>query len=206
MRLPVGTAMDARLRLPKCPAMPSKPHPLAKSHARRIWLRAQRLDESRAVRRRARGDARRGGASRLRADRHHQRDRALPPPHPLHAHSRTTGASICARRRRVDKTVFEYWTHALSYVPTRDLRFFVGAMKRQRQRRSAWFSAVKKEDLRKVLTRIRKHGAADDPRHRRRRAGGEGPRLGEPQAVEAGAAARLLHAACVTVSRARPAC
>ena len=24
----------------------------------------------------------------------------------------------------VDKTVFEYWTHALSYVPTRDLRFY----------------------------------------------------------------------------------
>ena len=40
----------------------------------------------------------------------------------------------------VDKTVFEYWTHALSYVPTGDMRFFLGAMKRHWQRRSAWFT------------------------------------------------------------------
>ena len=72
--------------------------------------------------------------------------------------------------------MFEYWTHALSYVPTRDMRFFVGAMKREWQRRSAWFAAVKPQDLRKVLTRISKQRRADDPRHRRRRAGGEGPR------------------------------
>ena len=25
----------------------------------------------------------------------------------------------------VDKSVFEYWTHALSYVPAKDLRFFI---------------------------------------------------------------------------------
>ena len=59
----------------------------------------------------------------------------------------------------IDKTVFEYWTHALSYVPTRDLRFFVRAMKQDWQARSAWFGAVKKADLRRVLARIRKHGA-----------------------------------------------
>ncbi|MBU6463796.1 MAG: winged helix DNA-binding domain-containing protein [Bradyrhizobium sp.] len=28
-----------------------------------------------------------------------------------------------------DKSVFEYWTHALSYVPYRDIRFFIRAMK-----------------------------------------------------------------------------
>jgi uncharacterized protein YcaQ len=59
----------------------------------------------------------------------------------------------------VDKTIFEYWTHALSYLPTRDIRFYISAMKHDWQRRSVWFTAVKKEDLRKVLTRIRKHGA-----------------------------------------------
>ena len=41
----------------------------------------------------------------------------------------------------IDKTVFEYWTHALSYLPTSDMRFYVGAMKRDWQRRSAWFAA-----------------------------------------------------------------
>jgi uncharacterized protein YcaQ len=59
----------------------------------------------------------------------------------------------------VDKTVFEYWTHALAYLPTHDLRFYVRDMKKNWQARSAWFSKVKDKDLRKVLARIRKHGA-----------------------------------------------
>jgi uncharacterized protein YcaQ len=59
----------------------------------------------------------------------------------------------------IDKSVFEYWTHALSYVPTRDMRFFVAAMKRDWQRRSTWFARVTPGDLRKVLTRIKKDGA-----------------------------------------------
>jgi uncharacterized protein YcaQ len=33
------------------------------------------------------------------------------------------------RAQSVDKAVFEYWTHALSYVPAEDLRFFLPAMK-----------------------------------------------------------------------------
>ena len=59
----------------------------------------------------------------------------------------------------VDKTVFEYWTHALSYVPTKDIRFFFPAMKRHRQSPKSWFSSVKKEELRRVLTLIRNDGA-----------------------------------------------
>jgi len=59
----------------------------------------------------------------------------------------------------IDKTVFEYWAHALSYLPTRDLRFYVRAMRQDWQARSAWFGAVKEADLRKVLGRIRRHGA-----------------------------------------------
>ena len=59
----------------------------------------------------------------------------------------------------VDKTVFEYWTHALSYLPTADMRFYVGAMKRHWQRRSTWFTSVTPADLRKVLRRIRTQGA-----------------------------------------------
>jgi uncharacterized protein YcaQ len=62
------------------------------------------------------------------------------------------------RAQSVDKTVFEYWTHALSYVPTRDFRFYVRAMKRHWKARSAWFGVVKAGDLRKVLGRIRRHG------------------------------------------------
>jgi uncharacterized protein YcaQ len=29
------------------------------------------------------------------------------------------------RAQSLDRSVFEYWTHALSYVPTRDYRFFL---------------------------------------------------------------------------------
>jgi uncharacterized protein len=62
------------------------------------------------------------------------------------------------RAQSIDKTVFEYWAHALSYVPTSAMPIYAGAMKRDWQRRSAWFTAVKSEDLRKVLARIRKSG------------------------------------------------
>jgi uncharacterized protein YcaQ len=58
----------------------------------------------------------------------------------------------------LDKSVFEYWTHALSYVPTADMRFFLPEMKRHRQSTSIWFSSVKKKDLKKVLTLIREGG------------------------------------------------
>src|SRR6202043_3273385 len=59
----------------------------------------------------------------------------------------------------VDKSVFEYWTHALSYVPAKDLRFFIAAMRRHRREGHKWLGAVKPEDLRKVMRLIRRDGA-----------------------------------------------
>ena len=62
----------------------------------------------------------------------------------------------------IDKTVFEYWTHALSYVPTESLRFYVRDMRQAHQdwqRRNGWFGTVSNGDLRRVLLRIRRHGA-----------------------------------------------
>lgn len=59
----------------------------------------------------------------------------------------------------VDKSVFEYWTHALSYVPTRDLRYFIPAMKRHRLAGHKWFASVSKADTRKVLKLIKTDGA-----------------------------------------------
>jgi uncharacterized protein len=58
----------------------------------------------------------------------------------------------------VDKTVFEYWTHALSYVPTRDFRFYVAAMRRHRTRPDTWFGTVSPADLRKVMRLLRDEG------------------------------------------------
>lgn len=57
-----------------------------------------------------------------------------------------------------EKTVFEYWTHALSYVPTKDFRFFMEDMKQTRQSPSNWFQSVKKEEMQKVLRLIKKDG------------------------------------------------
>ncbi len=59
----------------------------------------------------------------------------------------------------VEKSVFEYWTHALSYIPTRDFRFFVGAMKEHRVNPGGWYRSVSKADLRKVMTLVKKGGA-----------------------------------------------
>src|SRR5664279_3040367 len=41
-----------------------------------------------------------------------------------------------------DKSVFEYWTHALSYVPAADLRYFLPAMRRHRREGHRWLSSV----------------------------------------------------------------
>jgi uncharacterized protein YcaQ len=54
--------------------------------------------------------------------------------------------------------VFEYWTHALSYVPTRDMRFLFRHAASPREGHK-WLSSVKPADLRKVLRLIRRDGA-----------------------------------------------
>jgi uncharacterized protein len=131
---------------------------LSKSHAKRIWLSAQRLDEHAPF-----GD----GPEATRAAVAHLGYVQIDTINVIErCHHQILFTRIPGYRRdhlrqaqTVDKTVFEYWTHALSYLPTSDMRFYVSAMKRDWQRRSVWFTAVKKEDLRKALTRIRKHGA-----------------------------------------------
>jgi uncharacterized protein YcaQ len=57
-----------------------------------------------------------------------------------------------------NKSVFEYWTHALAYVPTRDLRFFLPEMKRHRTEPTRWYADADPAELKKVLRRIRRDG------------------------------------------------
>ena len=131
---------------------------LTKSRARRIWLRAQRLDQAAPF-----GDG--PGATRaavehlgyVQIDTIHVVERC----HHQILYTRIPGyqREHLHQAQSIDKTVFEYWTHALSYVPTRDLRYYVRAMKQDWQARSAWFGAVREADLRKVLARIRNRGA-----------------------------------------------
>jgi hypothetical protein len=57
----------------------------------------------------------------------------------------------------LDKSVFEYWTHALAYVPVRDFRFFVPAMKAHRDDPTRWSAAQSAEGA-KLVRRIRRDG------------------------------------------------
>jgi uncharacterized protein YcaQ len=131
---------------------------ITKSDARRIWLQAQQLDGptpfgngreavSRAVEHL--GYVQIDTINVIERCHHHILWTRIPEYLREHLHQALT----------VDKTVFEYWTHALSYVPTKDIRFFLPAMKRHRQSPNSWFSSVKKEELRRVLTLIRNDGA-----------------------------------------------
>ncbi len=58
----------------------------------------------------------------------------------------------------ISKSVFEYWTHALSYVPTRDFHYFLPDMKRYQKNPGQWLSSVKKEELNKVFRLIKNEG------------------------------------------------
>ncbi|HEX3815783.1 MAG TPA: winged helix DNA-binding domain-containing protein [Mycobacteriales bacterium] len=133
--------------------------PLGKADARRIWLQAQRLD-----RREPFGS---GPDATLTAVQHlgyvqidtiNVIERCHH--HILWTRIPTYQRADLHRAQTIDKTVFEYFTHALAYVPTRDLRFFLADMKRQRQLpRMPWNRTVTDADLRKVLTLLRKNGA-----------------------------------------------
>ena len=59
----------------------------------------------------------------------------------------------------IDKSIFEYWTHALAYVPAKDFDFFIPAMKLHRREGHKWFGEVKPADLRKVMRLLKKNGA-----------------------------------------------
>ncbi len=57
-----------------------------------------------------------------------------------------------------DKKVFEYWTHALAYIPVEDFRHFVRSMKYHEKNPSAWFSEVTPAVRRRLLDRIEREG------------------------------------------------
>lgn len=135
-----------------------QPVALTISQAKRIWLRAQRLDEPAPF----------GGGPEatpaavahlgyVQIDTINVIERCHH--HILYTRIPQYQRDHLRQAQTVDKTVFEYWTHALSYLPAQDVRFYTRAMRQEWERRSLWFSAVKKEDVRRVVARIRKEGA-----------------------------------------------
>ncbi len=62
-----------------------------------------------------------------------------------------------------DKSVFEYWTHALAYVPVRDIRFFLGDMRLHRTEPHRWNQSLDMKDYRRVIRMIRAENSAPLP-------------------------------------------
>jgi uncharacterized protein YcaQ len=135
-----------------------KSHSLTKAEARCIWLHAQRLDTLASF-----GEGPIAVATAVEHLGYVQID-TINVIERCHHHILYT--RIPAYRRAdlrqaqsVDKSVFEYWTHALSYVPAKDLRFFLPAMKLHQREGHRWFNSVKPADMRKVMRLIRRDGA-----------------------------------------------
>ena len=127
---------------------------LKKSQARRAWLKAQRLDE--------RAPFGEGADATLRAIEHlgYVQIDTINVIERCHHHilfSRIPGYARAHlhKAQTIDKTVFEYWAHALAYMPTRDIRHSVRLMHYHRRRESV----VKPAELHKVLSLIKRQGA-----------------------------------------------
>lgn len=63
------------------------------------------------------------------------------------------------RAQAVERSVFEFWTHALAYLPVEDFRYYVRSMRSGPRAHGRWFESVTPGDLRRVLMRIRRGGA-----------------------------------------------
>jgi uncharacterized protein YcaQ len=136
----------------------AKPHPLSKSEARRIWLRAQRLDTSAPF-----GEGPEATAAAVAHLGYVQID-TINVIERCHHHilfSRIPNYRRADLRQAqsVDKSVFEYWTHALSYVPAKDFRYFIPDMKLHKREGHKWFANVSAADTRKVMRLLRRDGA-----------------------------------------------
>ena len=141
--------------------MKNPPIRLTSLQARRIWLHAQRLDTTEPF-----GSGPKATPAAvahlgylqidtiyvIERSHHHILFTRIPTYRREHLH----------QAQSVDKTVFEYWTHALSYVLTESLRFYVRDMRQAGEdwhRRNGWFSKVSEAELRRVVSRIRRNGA-----------------------------------------------
>ena len=130
---------------------------LSPKQARAIWLHAQRLDElapfgagAEAVKQAAEhlGYVQIDTINVIERSHHHILYTRIP----------AYQLSDLEQAQSVDKSVFEYWTHALAYVPTTAFRHFIPAMEQRRLNPHASFADVDEADYAALLRRIRKEG------------------------------------------------
>src|SRR3569623_1086267 len=140
------------------PKMAVKPVDLPLAAARRLWLHAQRLDTREpfgngpdATRRAVEhlGYVQIDTINVIERSHHHILFSRIPAYRRADLH----------RAQTIDKTVFEYWTHALAYVPTRDLRFFLPDMRAHQIEPTKWYADANPKDLAKLKRQIRREGA-----------------------------------------------
>jgi hypothetical protein len=137
---------------------PKSPPTIPTSEARRIWLRAQRLDTPEPFG--SGPEATQAAVAHLgyvQIDTINVIERC----HHHILYSRIPGyrRADLAHAQSVDKSVFEYWTHALAYASTADIRYFLPAMKAHRDEPKRWSAVGGRDETRKLLSRIRKNGA-----------------------------------------------
>jgi uncharacterized protein YcaQ len=134
------------------------PVALTKAQGRQIWLRAQRLDSLAPF-----GDGPAATADAVDHLGYVQIDTisVIERCHHHILYTRIPGyrRDDLRQAQSNDKSVFEYWTHALSYVPAKDFRYFIPAMRQHRREGHKWFESVTAADIRKVLKLIRNNGA-----------------------------------------------
>lgn len=134
-----------------------KVHVVPAAQARAVWMRAQRLDEAEPFG---------SGPAATRAAIEHLGYVQIDTINVIErSHHHILFTRIPGYRREDlavaqsdEKSVFEYWTHALSYVPVRDLHLYLPAMKRHKKAPDGWFSSVTRADYLALLRRIRKDG------------------------------------------------
>jgi uncharacterized protein len=144
--------VTAMARRPKSPPL------LTTTQARRIWLAAQRLDSAEPFG--AGPQATAAAVAHLgyvQIDTINVIERCHH--HILYSRIPAYRRADLQQAQSLDKTVLEYWTHALSYVPAADIRYFLGAMKAHREEPRRWSAVGGREETRKLLRRIRTDGA-----------------------------------------------
>lgn len=131
-----------------------KPLPLTTKQARQIWLRAQRLDTRAPF---GEGPAAVADAvshlGYVQIDTINVIERCHH--HILFSRIPSYRRADLRHAQSVDKSVFEYWTHALSYVPSNDFRFFLPAMREHKREGHRWYASVTPADTRKVMRLLR---------------------------------------------------
>ena len=131
--------------------------PVSQLDAKKIWIQAQRLNTAAPF-----GDS--VDATRLAVEHlgyvqidtinviercHH---------HILFSRIPSYRRSHLLHAQRDAKSVFEYWTHALSYIPSGDFRFFMPEMAAYRRDTTRWYHSTTPREIRRVLKTIADEG------------------------------------------------